>query len=119
MPEKVSRLQHLRSVRAWLLWQLRRTDDTIAELERQEAAATRAARTSPPPPLGWKLAMRRAGGGGGSGSGATPDAVHTGDCGMAGKNTKPLAREQALRAITEDGVTACPYCRPDTDLGVL
>ncbi|MGW0967236.1 DUF6233 domain-containing protein [Streptomyces sp. NPDC002516] len=116
MSEKVSRLQHLRSVRAWLLWQLRRTDDTIAELERQEVAATRAARTSPPAPRGWKLAMRRAGGGGTS---ASPDAVHTDDCGLAGKNTKPLAREQALRAITEDGVTACPYCRPDTDLGVL
>ncbi|MFE2535979.1 DUF6233 domain-containing protein [Streptomyces sp. NPDC059371] len=116
MSENVSRLQHLRSVRAWLLWQLRRTDDTIADLERREAAATRAARTSPPPPRGWKLAMRRAGGGG---TGAAPDAVHTGDCGMAGKNTRPLAREQALRAITEDGVTACPYCRPDTDLGVL
>lgn len=116
MSEKVSRLQHLRSVRAWLLRQLRRTDDTIAELERQEVAATRAARTSPPPPRGWKLAMRRAGGGG---TGATPGAVHTGACGMAGKNTRPLAREQALRAITEDGVTACPCCRPDTDLGVL
>ncbi|MER5380752.1 DUF6233 domain-containing protein [Streptomyces sp. NPDC002688] len=114
MYESVSRLEHLRSVRAWLLWQLRRTDDTIAELERQEVMATRAARTLPPPPRGWKLALRRAGGGK-----ATPDAVHTGDCGMAGKNTKPLAREQALRALTEDGVTACPYCRPDTDLGVL
>ncbi|MCX4988144.1 MULTISPECIES: DUF6233 domain-containing protein [unclassified Streptomyces] len=114
MYESVSRLEHLRSVRAWLLWQLRRTDDTIAELERQEVMATRAARTLPPPPRGWKLAMRRAGDGK-----ATPDAVHTGDCGMAGKNTKPLAREQALRALTEDGVTACPYCRPDTDLGVL
>ncbi|MFD5815060.1 DUF6233 domain-containing protein [Streptomyces sp. NPDC127038] len=119
MSEKVSRLQHLRSVRVWLLWQLRRTDDTIAELERQEVAATRAARTAPPRPRGWKLAMRRAGGSEGGGAGATPDAVHTGDCGLAGKNTKPLAREQALRAITEDGVTACPYCRPDTDLGVL
>jgi hypothetical protein len=112
--EKASRLEHLRSVRAWLLRQLRRTDDTIAELERQEVAATRAARTSPPPPRGWKLATRRTGG-----AKATPDAVHAGDCGTAGKNTKPLAREQALRAITEDGVTACPYCRPDTDLGVL
>lgn len=58
----MSRLQHLRSVRAWPLRQLRRTDDTIAELERQEVAATRAARTPPPQPRGWKLAMRRAGG---------------------------------------------------------
>jgi hypothetical protein len=23
------------------------------------------------------------------------------------------------RAITEDGIPPCPYCRPDTDLGVL
>jgi hypothetical protein len=40
-------------------------------------------------------------------------------CGTAGKNTKPLTREQALRVITENGVTACPYCRPDTSLGAL
>ncbi|WP_443062152.1 DUF6233 domain-containing protein [Streptomyces sp. NBC_00386] len=49
--------------------------------------------------------MRRTGG---DGTGATPDAVHTGDCGTAGKNTRPPAREQDLRAITEDGVTTCP-----------
>jgi hypothetical protein len=49
--------------------------------------------------------MRRTGG---DGTGATPDAVHTGDCGTAGKNTRPPAREQDLRAITEDGVTADP-----------
>ncbi|MCT9009978.1 DUF6233 domain-containing protein [Streptomyces rhizosphaerihabitans] len=58
--------------------------------------------------------MRRTGG-----TKAIPDAVHTDGCGTAGKNTKPLAREQTLRVITEDGVTACPYCRPDTDPGVL
>ncbi|MGW1735322.1 DUF6233 domain-containing protein, partial [Streptomyces sp. NPDC001999] len=44
---------------------------------------------------------------------------HTGDCGMGGKRTKPMTREQALRALTEDGITACPYCRPDRELGVL
>ncbi|MFJ2260486.1 DUF6233 domain-containing protein [Streptomyces sp. NPDC087844] len=113
MSDKVPRLDRLRSVREWLAWQLRRTDDTIAELERQEAAAARTARTPPKPTPGWKLALRRAGGR------ATPDAVHRSDCGMAGKNTKPLPREQALRALTEDGITACPYCRPDNDLGVL
>jgi hypothetical protein len=113
--DKVSRLDRLRSVREWLAWQLRRTDDTIAELERQEAAAVRAApaRIAPSAASGWKLALRRAGGR------PTPEAVHTDDCGMAGKNTKPLPREQALRALTEDGITACPYCRPDNDLGVL
>ena len=116
MSENVSRpdrLDRLRSVREWLVWQLRRTDDTIAELERQEVDAARTARTLPSPTPGWKLAIQRAGGN------PTPDAIHTGDCGMAGKNTKPLTREQARHAITEGGITACPYCRPDTDLGVL
>ncbi|MEU3918973.1 DUF6233 domain-containing protein [Streptomyces sp. NPDC029004] len=113
MSEKTPRLERLRSVREWLVWQLRRTDETIAELERLEAAADRAARTQPPAPPGWKLAMQRPGGR------PTPDAVHTSDCGMTGTHTKPLTREQALRAITEEGITACPYCRPDTDLGVL
>ncbi|MGW1885304.1 DUF6233 domain-containing protein [Streptomyces sp. NPDC001970] len=113
MSEKVSRLERLRSVREWLAWQLRRTDQTIAELERQEVVAARAARTLPPPQPGWKLAMQRTGGK------ATPDAVHTSDCSMAGKHTKPLTRAQALRALTEDGVAPCPYCRADTDLGVL
>ncbi|MFE7030216.1 DUF6233 domain-containing protein [Streptomyces sp. NPDC057621] len=115
MSDKVPRLDRLRSVREWLAWQLRRTDDTIAELERQEAAAARATRTPPSPSSapGWKLALRRAGGR------PAPDAVHTSDCGMAGKNTRPLPREQALRALTEDGISACPYCRPDNDLGVL
>ncbi|MET7526851.1 DUF6233 domain-containing protein [Streptomyces sp900116325] len=32
---------------------------------------------------------------------------------------EPMTREQALRALTEDGITACPYCRPDRELGVL
>ena len=30
-----------------------------------------------------------------------------------------MTREQALRALTEDGITACRYCRPDRELGVL
>jgi hypothetical protein len=37
---------------------------------------------------------------------------------MAGKRSKGAARDQALRAITE-GVTPCPHCRPDTELGLL
>ncbi|MCX4587722.1 DUF6233 domain-containing protein [Streptomyces sp. NBC_01481] len=49
----------------------------------------------------------------------SPDAVHTIDGRMAGNPTKRLTREQALRAITEEGIMACPYCRPDTDLRVL
>ncbi|MEU9013204.1 DUF6233 domain-containing protein [Streptomyces sp. NPDC048479] len=113
MSEEVPRLERLRSVRQWLSWQLRRTDESIAELERQETAAVRTARTLPPREPAWKLSMLRAGGK------PSPDAVHTSDCRMAGNPTKQLTREQALRALTQDGIRACPYCRPDTDLGVL
>ncbi|QNE74673.1 hypothetical protein F0344_08665 [Streptomyces finlayi] len=113
MSENLSRLDRLRIVREWQAYQLGRTERTIAELEEHEAAAARAARVLPPPAPGWKLSMLRAA------DGAHADAVHTDDCGMSGKQTRPMTRAQALRALTEDGITACPYCRPDRDLGVL
>ncbi|MFI8002762.1 DUF6233 domain-containing protein [Streptomyces sp. NPDC086010] len=113
MSDNFSRLDRLRIVREWQAYQLGRTDRTIAELEEREASAVRAARAKPPPVAGWKLSVLRAGGGN------QADSVHTGDCGMGGKRTEAMTREQALRALTQDGVTACPYCRPDRELGVL
>ncbi|MFB6706380.1 DUF6233 domain-containing protein [Streptomyces sp. NPDC056333] len=113
MSEYLSRLDRLRIVREWQAYQLGRTDRTVAELEEREPAAARAARILPSPAPDWKLSLLRAGGT------SHADAVHTGDCGMGGKRAKPLTREQALRALTEDGITACAYCRPDRELGVL
>lgn len=110
MSENVSRLERLRSVRQWLAWQLDRTDQAIADEERQEAAAARAARTRPPAEPGWCLSY-------GIGADRRPVEVHLSDCGMA-KRTKPVTQEEARRAIT-DGVEACVFCRPDTALGVL
>jgi hypothetical protein len=37
---------------------------------------------------------------------------------MAGKRSKGVQRDQALRALA-DGVDACPHCRPDSELGYL
>ncbi|AYN39937.1 hypothetical protein D9753_14545 [Streptomyces dangxiongensis] len=45
--------------------------------------------------------------------------VHTGGCTAAGGRAKGVDREQAVRALTEEGVPACPLCRPDTTLGIL
>ncbi|MFD9871736.1 DUF6233 domain-containing protein [Streptomyces niveus] len=42
--------------------------------------------------------------------------LHTGDCRMGGG--RPITRDQALQALTADA-EPCPYCRPDTELGVL
>ncbi|MFF9088883.1 DUF6233 domain-containing protein [Streptomyces sp. NPDC014991] len=45
--------------------------------------------------------------------------VHAGACTAAGGRAKGVDREQAVRALTEEGVPACPLCRPDTTLGIL
>jgi len=38
---------------------------------------------------------------------------------MIGKRWRDISRNEALRALTDGGVDACPHCRPDTALGVL
>lgn len=45
-----------------------------------------------------------------------PPLLHTGDCRMG--SGRPITRPQALEALTADA-EPCPYCRPDTELGVL
>jgi hypothetical protein len=44
--------------------------------------------------------------------------VHVGDCWNAGKRTRGIRRDEALRALA-DGVKACGVCRPDSELGFL
>lgn len=44
--------------------------------------------------------------------------VHAGGCHMAGKRSRGVTRDAALRALA-DGVEACPHCRVDTELGYL
>ncbi|MEU0370619.1 DUF6233 domain-containing protein [Streptomyces sp. NPDC006283] len=113
MSENVSRLERLRSVRAWLAWQLRRVDEDIAVEERAAAQAHRAAehRARMAAEPSWCLSYD-------IGAQRRPIEVHVGGCGMA-KRTKTVSREQALEAITTGGVEACAFCRPDTELGVL
>jgi hypothetical protein len=49
---------------------------------------------------------------------ALPTAVHTGECTMAGKRSKPTDSDTVRRALAA-GVKPCQFCRPDTELGVL
>ncbi|WP_405655191.1 DUF6009 family protein [Streptomyces sp. NBC_00019] len=43
---------------------------------------------------------------------APPVYVHVGGCHMAGKRSKGVPREEAIRALAE-GVDPCLHCRPD------
>lgn len=50
--------------------------------------------------------------------GPLPTAVHTADCHMAGELAHAVNAMEARLAITDSGLPACPYCRPDTELGI-
>lgn len=52
-------------------------------------------------------------------NGRTAVYVHVGGCASAGGRTKGFGRDEAVRALTEGGVPACPLRRPDTALGIL
>ncbi|MFE9372226.1 DUF6233 domain-containing protein [Streptomyces sp. NPDC006711] len=92
--------------------QLQQLDQTRRWIAAEEERAT-AARRTPPPVPDWVIAYQR------SGTGPVAEGVHVGGCGMAAGRTEAVTREQALRALTVDAVPACPYCRPDSELGVL
>ncbi|MEU9576245.1 DUF6233 domain-containing protein [Streptomyces chilikensis] len=45
--------------------------------------------------------------------------VHVGGCWNAGKRSAPVTQQQAMQALVDHQIPACPHCRPDTELGVL
>ncbi|MFD8014299.1 DUF6233 domain-containing protein [Streptomyces sp. NPDC058955] len=82
----------------------------IAEIEARQAAL-RPQRTIPEGPtfvLGYLRERGR----------PVPDRVHLGDCSMAARHTDPLTRDQARGILAEGKVAACPFCRPETELGL-
>lgn len=82
----------------------------IAEVETREKAM-RPVRHLPEGP-GWVMSYLREGGH------PVADSVHIGDCKLAGRQKRPLSRDDARRALTEGGIRACEW-RPDSDLGIL
>lgn len=103
-------LPRLRTLETWLRLQLDLVRGAITAAERREQERLRGEEHRPPVP-DWTLET-------GIGNGHAPVYVHVGGCHMAGKRQRPVARDQALRALV-DGVEACGHCRPDTELGVL
>jgi len=105
-----SRLDQLRFLERVQVADLERTRRWIAAEERRQTERQRGIDARPPAP-DWLIEQ--------SLNRQNPAVyVHAGDCPAAGKRSRGVTREQALRALA-DGVDACPQCRPDTELGVL
>lgn len=103
-------LPRLRTLETWLAYTLDRVRQQIAGAERQEHERQQGEKARPPAP-DWVLEL-------GIGRDAVPVYVHEGSCWNAGKRSRGVPRDMALRALTE-GVPACPHCRPDSALGYL
>lgn len=103
-------LPRLRTLETWHATWLKLIQAAIAEAEATQRQAAREAARAALPAAGWKIEVQRM-----LADGA-PWRVHRGDCTM-GKG-RPCTREEARRLLA-DGVESCPYCRPDTALGVL
>jgi len=104
-----SRLEMLRFARRVAVQQVEQIDRWITQEERLEAERSQGEQAQPLAP-DWALEL---------GLGQSPPVyVHVGGCHMIGKRHRGINRDEALRTLA-DGVDACPYCRPDTELGVL
>jgi hypothetical protein len=103
-------LPRLRTLETWLTYTLDQVRAAIAAAEQREAERRRGEERRPPAP-DWLLEI-------GLNRDSPPVQVHVGGCWDAGKRTRGIGRDAALRALA-DGVTACGVCRPDSELGFL
>ena len=110
MPDLPPDLPRLRTLETWLNLQLAEVRKAIAAAEQRETERQRGIAARPTPP-DWLLEA-------GLNRDSPPVYVHVGGCHIAGKRSRGISRDQALRALTE-GVDACSHCRPDSELGYL
>jgi hypothetical protein len=102
-------LPRLEAIETYLALTLARVREKKADVQRREQERQRGEQARPPAP-DWLIEQ--------SLNGGMPVYVHVGGCWNAGKRSRGVARDQAMRALS-DGVLACTHCRPDTELGIL
>jgi hypothetical protein len=103
-------LPRLRTLETWLTLTLDQVRQAIAAAEQREAERQHGIEAPPPQP-DWILDM-------GLNREGPPLYVHAGDCWNAGRRSRGISRDEALRALA-DGTPACTHCRPDSELGYL
>ncbi|MFB8101363.1 DUF6233 domain-containing protein [Streptomyces sp. NPDC056007] len=114
MNEEPSRLAMLRFARRVVEQQaeqqLAQLDRWIADEERRETErqAGEARRAAAEPQ--WTIGLTQDG---------RPEEVHAPDCRMAGQRRRPTVTVDQAREALGQGVAACTFCRPDTELGLL
>ncbi|MET9096263.1 DUF6233 domain-containing protein [Streptomyces cyaneofuscatus] len=108
MSEEPSRLVMLQFARRIAVQQVQQIDRWIAAEEQREAdrAASEVQRAAAEPQ--WTIGL--------SASGA-PEEVHAPGCTMAGQRQQRTATVDQAREALVQGVAACGFCRPDTELG--
>ncbi|MFC8282949.1 DUF6233 domain-containing protein [Streptomyces cyaneofuscatus] len=110
MSEEPSRLTMLQFARRIAVQQVEQIDRWIAAEEQREAerAAGAAQRAAAEPQ--WTIGLTQDG---------HPEEVHAPDCTMAGQRQQRTATVDQAREALVQGVAACQFCRPDTELGLL
>jgi hypothetical protein len=103
-------LERLTTLRVWTAMCLERIDRRITYVQKRQAEEEHGRRNRPRPP-DWVVELSRATG--------EPLQVHDGECGMKGKRHRAVSRDEARRLLTTDGVPACPFCHPDTQLRII
>lgn len=103
-------LSRLRTLETWLALTLERVRKQIADAEQRQREQQRGIEARPAPP-DWLLER-------GLNRDSPPVAIHVGGCWDAGKRSRGITRDEALRALA-DGVKPCIQCRPDSELGFL
>ncbi|MFE5816180.1 DUF6233 domain-containing protein [Streptomyces sp. NPDC056479] len=51
--------------------------------------------------------------------GPEPAVIHTDDCTMIEGTAHPIRAHEARVALTDPNLEPCPFCRPDSELGIL
>jgi hypothetical protein len=68
--------------------------------------------TPPPARTGYVVQQKR------TSHGPEPAFIHLGDCTMFEGTPHPIRADEARAALTDPTITACTFCRPDTELGI-